>query len=212
LRPLIIAALTFPIMLGAGVPVASAQQKADVPKRIDAAEIRRQAAQRAELRALLADPDADIRLMTMRAAILNGDQAEREAAVAAGLASNETAMLEQAIRGIMKSTQTIVIQFVDGDGKPVAPDSNGAGGQGTDTIRMTVTKFDPTTGQVEGRLSCIGNNTFQGQFQGAIFAFRQDFCSGSLVWSPDTADFRGRVTVTSTNTKNVIVTGIWRPL
>lgn len=116
MRPLIIAALAFPIMLGAGVPVASAQQKSDVLKRIDGAEIRRQAAQRAELRALLADPDADIRLMTMRAAILNGDEIERGAAVAAGLASNETAMLEQAIRGIMKSTQTIVIQFADGDG------------------------------------------------------------------------------------------------
>ena len=175
-----LATLVFPMVLAIGLPAASAQQKGDAPKRIDAAEIRRQAAQRAELRALLADPDADIRLMTMRAAILNGDEAERGAAIAAGLASNETAMLEQAIRGIMKSTQTIVIQLADGDGKSVAPKSNGAGGQGTDTIRMTVTKFDPTTGQVEGKLSCIGSGPFQGQFQGAVFAFRKASCAGSL--------------------------------
>jgi len=212
LRPLITAALAFPIMLGAGMPAASAQQKSEVSKRIDAAEIRRQAAQRAELRALLADPDADIRLMTMRAAILNGDESEREAAVAAGLASNETAMLEQAIRGIMKSTKTLIVQFADGDGKPLAVDNGGAGGQGTETIRMVIAKFDPATGQVEGTLSCVGNSTFQGQFQGAIFAFRQDYCSGSLVWSPDTADFRGRVTIVGNGAKNMTVMGSWRPL
>ena len=127
MRPLMLAVLAFPIMLGAGVPATLAQQKGDAAKRIDAAEIRRQAAQRAEFRALLADPDADVRLMTMRAAIQSGDEAEREAAIAAGLASNETAMLEQAIRGIMKSTQTIIIQFADGDGKPVGLDNGGAG-------------------------------------------------------------------------------------
>lgn len=212
MHPLTLAVLAFSTLLGVSAPVALAQQKGDSSKRVDITEIRRQAAQRAELRALLADPDADIRLMTMRAAILNGDEVERGAAVAAGLASNETAMLEQAVRGIMKSTQTIIIQFVDGDGKPVAPDSNGAGAQGIDMLRMTVTKFDPATGQIEGKLSCIGNNTFQGQFQGAIFAFRQDYCSGSLVWSPDTADFRGRVTVVSNNAKSVTLTGTWRPL
>ena len=208
-----LAALAFQIMLGAGAPVASAQQKGDGPKRIDAAEIRRQAAQRAELRALLADPDADVRLMTMRAAILNGDDNEREAAITAGLASNETAMLEQAIRGIMKSTQTIIIQFADADGKPVTVDNNGAGGEGTESIRMAVAKFDPTTGRVEGTLSCVSTPTFQGQFQGAIFAFQQNYCAGSLAWSPDTADFRERIMIMSNNggKKNMTVTGIWRP-
>lgn len=78
---------------------------------------------------------------------------------------------------------------------------------------MAVTKFDPVTGQVEGKLSCLGNSTFQGQFQGAVFAFRQDYCSGSLAWSSDTVDFRGRITVAAYgNSKNVIVTGSWRPL
>lgn len=207
-----LALLAFSIMLGAGVPAALAQQKGEAPRRIDAAEIRRQAAQRAELRALLADPDADVRLMTMRAAILNGDEAERGAAIAAGLASNETAMLEQAIRGIMKSAQTIIIQFADGDGKPVSLDNGGAGGPGTEAIQLAVTKFDPETGRVEGKTFCRSNGMFQGQFQGVIFAFRADYCSGSLAWSSDTADFRGRVAVDGySNAKNMTVTGIWRP-
>ena len=208
---LLLVGLTYLIVTG-GPPATLAQPRNSPSGRIDPAEIRRQATQRAELRALLADPDADVRLMTMREAINNGDDTQRQAAIEAGLASNETAMLEQAVRGIMKTTQTIILELVDAEGKPTTTDNQGAGDQGTGSIQLTIAKFDAVTGRVEGTPSCYTHKPFQGQFQGAVFAFQQEYCSASLVWSPDTADFRGRVMLVSPGRPgNVVMTGVWRP-
>ena len=183
-----------------------APQKPPAPGQINPAEIRRQAAQRAEFRALLADPDADVRLLTMREAIVNGDAIQRSAAIDAGLASNETAMLEQALRGVMTDTQVITIEFLDKDGK-ITTESGPA------NLRLEIKKFDPATGRFEGNIACRDNPAFVGQLQGAVFAFRQaptTWCNGTLTWSPETGDFRGRI-----NFDNGSPTGnrnaVWKP-
>ena len=179
------------IALSGGAAFAQpAPQKPPAPGQINPADIRRQAAQRAEFRALLADPDADVRLLTMREAIVNGDAIQRSSAIEAGLASNETALLEQALRGIMTDTQVVTIEFLDKDGKITTEG-------GVANLRLQIKKFDPATGRFEGDIACRGNNlSFIGQLQGAVFAFRQTpdtWCNGNLTWSAETGDFRGRI-------------------
>ena len=182
-----------------------APQKPPAPGQINPAEIRRQAAQRAEFRALLADPDADVRLLTMREAIVNGDAIQRSAAIEAGLASNETAMLELALRGVMTDTQVVTIEFLDKDGKITTEGGNA-------NMRLLVKKFDPATGRFEGDIACGGNPAFVGQLQGAVFAFKQNenWCSGTLTWSPETGDFRGRINF---NNGNPVANrnAVWKP-
>ena len=180
-----------------------APQKPPAPGQINPAEIRRQAAQRAEFRALLADPDADVRLLTMREAIVNGDAIQRSAAIDAGLASNETAMLEQALRGVLTGTQTVVIEFLDKDGK-LTTEGDVA------NIRLSVSSFDPATGRIEGTTPCGYDPKFIGQLQGAVFAFQQQLCSGTLTWSSETGDFRGRVNLRAGESK-WNRNAIWKP-
>ena len=183
-----------------------APQKPPAPGQINPADIRRQAAQRAEFRALLADPDADVRLLTMREAIVNGDAIQRSAAIEAGLASNETAMLEQALRGVMTDTQVITLEFLDKDGKITTEG-------GVANLRLEIKKFDPATGRFEGNIACRDNPAFVGQLQGAVFAFRQapnTWCNGTLTWSPETGDFRGRINFDNGNpagNRNAV----WKP-
>jgi hypothetical protein len=92
------------LALWAGQAGAQQPQKAAEPPRtvkaFDPAAIRRQAAQIAEFRASLADPDATVRLLTMQEAIANGDPNQRDLAIEAGLASNESIMLNAALRAI----------------------------------------------------------------------------------------------------------------
>ena len=179
-------ATAFLVLLMALPAGAQTQQKQDAPARIDPAQIRQMAKQRAEFRALLSDPDADVRLLTMREAIVNGDAMQRSAAIEAGLASNETAMLEQALRGVMVGTHAIVIEFLDKDGK-LTTEGDVA------SMRLVVTSFDAGTGRIEGTLPCGNDPKFVGQLQGVVLTFRQDICTGTLVWSSETGDFRGRV-------------------
>lgn len=180
-----------------------AQGKLNGPARLDAAEIRRQAAQLTELRALLADPDAHVRLFTMREAILKGDAVQRSTAIEVGLASDETSLLELAVGGILANTQEAIIEFVDSDGK-LLPNAQPS------SLRMTITSYNFNNGRIEGNLSCPGSPTFQGQLQGAVFSFKQYLCSGALSWSGATGDMRGRMNLNG-GQPDGNRSAVWRP-
>jgi len=180
-----------------------AQEKPSGPARLDAAEIRRQAAQLTELRALLADPDAHVRLFTMREAILKGDAVQRSTAIEVGLASDETSLLELAVGGILANTQEAIIEFVDSDGK-LLPNAKPS------SLRMTIKSYNFNNGRIEGNLSCPGSPGFQGQLQGAVFSFKQDTCSGALSWSGATGDMRGRMNL-DRGQPDGNRSAVWRP-
>ena len=171
----------------------------------DAASIRRQAAQLAEFRSLLADPDSTVRLLTMREAMRAGDATQRQLAIDAGLASNESAMMEQALRGIFSNIQQIVIEFTDADGKVTAEGSLAS-------FRLTVSQFDPETGKTSGSSSCAFDMKWAGQLQGSVFSFDTNGhgCSGTLSWAADTGDFRGRVN-TDNGAPKATRAAVWKP-
>ena len=139
----------------------------------------------------------------MREAILHGDEAQRSAAIDMGLASNETAMLEQALRGVLQHTTVIIIEFLDKDGK-LTTEGDVA------SLRLAVTSFDPATGAIEGLSACRGEPKFKGQLQGMVLAFQQPTCSGTLTWSSETADFRGRVNLGGGDARHNR-NGVWKP-
>ncbi len=185
----------------------TAPKPADPPRAaatFDAASIRRQAAQMTEFRALLSDPDSTVRLLTMREAIRAGDATQRHLAIEAGLASNESSMIEQALRGIMVNIRQIVIELVDADGKPLTKSGQYA------NITMPIDQFNPETGQMEGAGVC--GRKWSGQLQGVVLSFNtaDHFCSGSLSWVAETGDFRGRINLSSGMTDGNR-DGIWKP-
>ncbi|MGI4976811.1 MAG: hypothetical protein ACRYG6_07695 [Janthinobacterium lividum] len=180
----------------------------DVPKApatFDAAAIRRLAAQRAEFRTLLSDPDPTVRLATMQEAIRAGDASQRQMAIDAGLASNESAMVEMALRGVMANIQQIVMEFVDAEGKSTV-DGRSA------NFRLTITHFDTETGHVEGTAACANNPKWSGQLQGTVLSFNTDnnWCSGVLNWTAESGDFRGRVN-TDNGSASANRNAVWKP-
>lgn len=192
MRRLSKAAFAVLLTLG-GLPAAAQQQRPAEPSRapaaFDVAAIRRQAAQLAEFRALLSDPDSTVRLLVMREAIRAGDATQRQMAIEVGLASTESAMLDMALRGVLATTQQIVMEFVDGEGKTLTGAE--AGG-----FMLTPGRFDQESGRLEGTSSCrYGGGKWTGQFQGTIFAFNTDGnqCSATLNWTAETGVFSGRM-------------------
>ena len=178
---------------------AAAQQKPNGPVRLDAAEIRRQATQLAELRSLLSDPNPDVRFFTMREAILRGDEVQRSTAIDFGLASNETKMVELAVGGMLANTQNAIIEVLGDDGN-VLPG----------IMQMTIKKFDIASGKIDGRINCYSNAEFTGQLQGTVLNIDNGPCSAALSWSAATGDLRGRMNVNfgkPDGLRNVV----WRP-
>ena len=153
---------------------------------INAGSIRQRAAKAAEFRALLADPDPTVRLLTIQDAIAGGDPAQRQMAIEAGLASNESSLLDAALRGVLADTTTVIIEYAGKDGQP----STGP----VPSMRLVISKFDPVTGRFNGPGLCDGGE-MSGQFQGTTFTFSSGggTCRGSLVWSAENGEFRGRV-------------------
>lgn len=175
-----------------------------VAKAFDPAAVRRQAAQLAEFRALLSDPDPNVRLLMMREAIANGDPTQRDLAIQAGLASNETEMLNAALRGVLADTHQIILEFLDKDGKPVVD-------HGLSILRLTVDSFESDNGHIAGRLTC-NDSKWSGQLQGAVISFSSEsyYCSGTLSWSADTGDFRGRLNINGGQAEGNR-NAIWKP-
>lgn len=178
--------LAFAISDGRAQP-AKPTDTARAPVVLDVAAIRKQAAQMAEFRSLLADPDQNVRLLAMREAIRSGDVAQREMAIEAGLASNESAMMSVALSGMLTNIQQIVLEVVDKEGKPPA--------KGDASVVLSLASFEVNTGRVSGE---SGRGVWTGQMQGSVFAFstKDQYWRGSLVWSPENGDFRGRINTT----------------
>ena len=175
--------------MAAALPVCSdlpalAQQPAAQqarPGSLDIASIRRQAAQLAEVRAVLADPDPNIRLLAIREIARAGDPVQRQIAIEMGLASAESAMQEVAIRALMVNVIQIVFVINDADGKPAT--------KGRSNYILTVSKFDADTGRIEG-------STWNGQLQGVVFNFRASdsyIIIGRLIWDPEAGEFKGNI-------------------
>lgn len=187
----------------------TASKPADAPRTaagtFDAANIRRQAAQMAEFRALLSDPDPTVRLITMREAIRAGDAGQRQMAIDAGLSSSESAMLDIALRGVMVNIQQIIIEFADADGKPSVEG-------GVANLRLTLAEFNPESGQTKGTSAYNGSPKWSGQLQGVVFSFNAEnhWCSGTLSWNSESGDFRGRVNITA-GTSQGNRNAIWKP-
>ncbi len=198
----------FALWGGAAGAQQTQQKPADAPRApatFDAAAIRRLAAQRAEFRTLLADPDPMVRLATMQEAIRAGDASQRQMAIDAGLVSNESAMVEMALRGVLANVQQIVMEFVDAEGKPTVEG-------GAASLRLTVTRFDTDTGHVEGTSACYNNPKWTGQLQGIVLSFNAEnnACSGTLSWTTESGDFRGRVNISGGNSQGNR-NAVWKP-
>ena len=210
LRTRSFAAAAIVTALAVAAPNTRAQQKpstADTyaaPKGFDPAAIRRQAAQRAELRSLLNDSDADVRLFTMREAIRNGDDVQRSTAIEAALASNETAMVEQALRGMIHDSPSIIIEFLDKDGKPFTQ------GQYIN-LRIEIKSVDYGSGLVKGTVPGK-TGEIMGQVQGTVFSFQNTAAgySGVLTWSMETGDLRGKVNLSGSSADG-LVNALWKP-
>ena len=199
------------MVIGSGVVAAQPVKPAEAPRpqaTFDAASIRRQAGVLAEFRAMLADPDSNVRLLAMREAIRVGDASQRQMAIEAGLASNESSMVEVALRGILTNVQQIVIEATDAEGKITIDGKSPA-------LKLSVVQFDSETGKASGVSSCVpggGDGKWSGQFQGSVFSFDtlSHYCSGTLSWSGDTADFRGRVNTDNGDPKYTHLS-VWKP-
>ena len=175
-----------------------------VAKAIDPAAIRRQAAQLAEFRALLSDPDPNVRLLMMREAIANGDPTQHDLAIEAGLASNEVSMLNAALRGVLADTHQIVVEFLDKDGKPTVE-------RGPSNLRLTIESFNADTGHVAGKITC-NDAKWSGQLQGTVISLNSEnyYCSGTLNWSTETGDFRGHFNISAGQTDGNR-NAVWKP-
>ena len=163
---------------------------------LDAAAIRSQAARMAELRALLADPDPNVRLLTIREMARSGDPAQRQMAVDAGLSSAETALQEVALLVLLTGTEQIFIALANPDGSsPV---------DGSTSLVLAVGTFDPESGRLSGK-------TWSGQLQGTVFSFAsRDGSAGRLVWEAESNEFRGIITSTGRRAKGERK-AVWRP-
>ena len=200
----------FALLLAFRVLPAQAQQTAKVQPDaarpaapLDVAAIKRNAVQLAEFRRLLADPDPDVRLTTLEEAIRSGNASQREIAIEAGFASNESSMLDAALRGVLSNIQEIVIQIVDGDGKPID--------KGLALYRLSVDRFDADTGQLAGTMACLNQGEkWRGQLQGIVMSFTaaSNNCSGTLTWVADQGAFRGPLNAYA---HDAILNGSWKP-
>lgn len=181
MQNLLLVALTAGLVLGTAPGNGRAQQPPTPPAGGGDARL-------AEFRAMLTDPDPSVRVMTLWHGITADDDPYRAAAIEAGLASNETAMLELSFRGVLANTGQIVIALAGRDGAPPA-----AGDAGS--LRLTISDFDLGTGRIDGTAACSDSPNWSGQMQGIVLAFATEngSCSGVLSWDPATGDLRGRV-------------------
>lgn len=187
---------------GYGQPADKAQAR---PATLDPAAIRREATKLAELRALLADPDPNVRLLTMREFARSGDAVQRQLVIEAGLSSAEAALQEAALRAVLANVQQIVMHVTPLDGK-------GSDGKEFDNFALTVSSFESETGRVAGQ----AGNKWSGQLQGNVFSFRGDCCGysnnmqGSFIWDAEAGEFRG---IVNTNGGQASATrkASWRP-
>lgn len=206
MRPLLI---VFCLALGCLTVSANAQ--------LDPASIRRKAAEVAERKTLLADPDANARLLAMQQAIASPDPAIRGLTIQTGLASNETDLVNTALRGTLTGCSTMLIQYEPPKqrGRSVpAVDEPPIGTRQNATLILTTTAFDPATGRVAGVSTCPQSTV--GEWTGAVlssamtFVTQRNTCHARLEWSAEANEFRGLLTV-SCNPAGANLLASWNP-
>lgn len=187
--PLYLAALLLALAL-ASTPVFAQQACPQSMKagELDPAAIRRSAKAVAELKALLADSDPDIRLLTIKQAITSCDVTLRDTAIEFGLASNETTMVTAALRGTLTGRDALILRYSNGSDSASKEADNAS-------WVMTIVTYDPVIGKVAGRSSCAAGD--HGEWTGTVaaaaltFVTKNAYCSGRLDWIAEKAQFKG---------------------
>lgn len=189
---LLFAALVPPPSLVGAQPALPTRPGAAPAQGPDLSAARRMAAELAEVRAILNDPNADVRMLAMREIALRGSAVQRQVAIEAGLSSPDAAMQELAVRLLLAGIPNIILPFVSEDGQPFQPQS----AQQPTAMNLQITAFDVETGRFRGPSpgGCNSGETV-GQISGTAMTFisPQSSCSGSLRWNADSREFRGVV-------------------
>ena len=178
-------------------------------QQLDLSAARRQAAELTEIRAILNDPDANVRLFAVREIAARGNAVQRQVAIETGLSSTDAVVQETTLRMLAATFQTVVLPFVNDEG-------DAAGGARRDRTALTLSfrSFDTDTGRFVGEvLGACNNWPFNGQLNGNVltFAVQQGLCSGSLRWDPDRREFTGMVNL-NTGRAEADRPVAWRPM
>ncbi|MFC7694886.1 hypothetical protein ACFQY5_41035 [Paeniroseomonas aquatica] len=142
----------------------------------------------------------NLRLIAIREAVRHPNSNVRQIAFEVGLASEEAAILEAALRGLLAGTQRITFVYVDKEGQPLE-------GQNEGRHILNVEVADADTGRFSGTTGC--NTRWTGQLQGRILAFASngDYCAGTVTWNLERGEFRGRMRPAGIGFQEIV----WRP-
>ena len=197
------------VLAGEAASQAPPQRPPAQGQQLDLSAARRQAAELAEIRAILNDPDANVRLFAIREIAARGNAVQRQVAIETGLSSTDAVVQEMTLRMLAATFQTVVLPFVNEEG-------NAAEAARRDRTALTLgfRSFDIDTGRFAGEmLGGCNNLTFNGQLNGNVltFAAQQGFCAGSLRWDPERREFAGKVNL-SHGRAEADRAVVWRPM
>jgi len=159
------------------------------PQGLDLNAARRAAAELAAVRAILNDPDADVRLMAVREIAQNGTPAQRHVAIEVGLASLDPLIRDTAVRMLVAGLTTVTLPFVDESGAPLQERG------GPTALIFTIASFDTNTGNFAGPPVRGCNGALGGQVSGSVVNFltQGTQCNGSLRWNGEAGAFIGTI-------------------
>ena len=128
-------------------PVLAQGGAASKSEPLDPAQIRARAQRVKDLRALLADPDQNVRLSALDEMLKSSDPVMQEIAFESGFASADNAMRAVALRAKLGRIKGFAIEIQppkDADKKVLEMASQFGG-----TVAVTIKTFDPATGKME---------------------------------------------------------------
>jgi hypothetical protein len=200
------------MLAGDAASQAPSQRPATPGPQLDLGAARRQAAELADIRAILNDPDANVRLLAIREIAARGNAVQRQVAIEAGLSSTDAVVQEMTLRMLAATLQIVVLPFVNEEGE--TPE---VARRDRTSLTLSFKSFDTETGRFAGDVLAACNNSpttaFTGQLTGNVltFATQGGFCTGSLRWDPDRREFAGTVNLlTGRAEANRRV--VWRPM
>jgi hypothetical protein len=134
---------------------------------LDPAQIKARAQRIKDMRALLSDPDQNVRLAALDEMIKSGDPVMQEVAFETGFASADSAMRSVALRAKLAKIKSLTIEVSPPSGGDAANALNRVGGQ---TQVFPIRTFDATTGAIV----FDGYNPPTGQLSGSELSIRRD--------------------------------------
>jgi hypothetical protein len=141
---------------------------------LDPAQIKARAQRIKDMRALLSDPDQNVRLAALDEMIKSGDPVMQEVAFETGFASADSAMRSVALRAKIAKIKALTIEVSPPSGGDAAKALNDVGGQ---TQGLPIKSFDAATGAIV----FDGYNSPSGQVSGSELSIR---------WANKAARFR----------------------